>query len=191
MWFMRATCVAALVVAVAMSGAACGGGGSANPAAPAPTPTPTPTPTPIVAQAAGVWTGVNQSTSVDGGECVGVALTAMAESGTAFSLDVAQSGSALTAVSTAPISGLLTNYSGTAGAGKISLTAAYSVEWLRGFACLNGLRRDVQSVSDTINMTVNDNTGVVTAAQTYNVFVAGTTTSVGTMAVTSNFSVGR
>jgi hypothetical protein len=189
MWVMRALGIVALVIAVAVSGAACGGGGSNNPAATAPTPAPTPTP--IVAQAAGVWTGVNQGMSVDGGECVGVTLAAMADPDTPFTLDVAQSGSALTAVSTAPVSGLLTNYSGTAAAGTISLTAAYAVEWARGFSCLNGLKRDVQSLSDTINMTVSENTGMVTAAQTYNVFVAGTTTGVGTMTITSSFSVAR
>jgi hypothetical protein len=186
---MRAICIAALVVAVAVSGAACGGGEGNNPVAP--TPAPTPTPKLIVAQAAGVWTGVNVDMSVAGGECVGVALTAMVDPNAAFTLDVAQSGSALTAVSTAAISGLPTNYSGTAGVGTVSLTAAYAVEWVRGFSCLNGLRRDVQSVSDTINMTVSDDSGIVTAAQTYNVFVAGTTTGVGTMTITSSFPVGR
>jgi hypothetical protein len=144
-----------------------------------------------MAQAGGVWTGVNLNMSVNGGECVGVALAAMADGRTAFTLDVTQSGSALTAISTAPVSGLPTNYSGTAGVGTISLTAAPEVEWVRGFSCSNGLRRDVQSVSDTINMTVSDNTGTVTAAQTYNVFVAGTTTGVGTMTITSSFSVVR
>jgi hypothetical protein len=129
--------------------------------------------------------------SVSGGECVGVALAAMADGRTAFTLDVTQSGSVLTAISTAPISGLPTDYSGTAGVGTISLTAAPEIEWLRGFSCPNGVRRDVQSVSDTINMSVSDNTGTVTAAQTYNVFVAGTTTKVGIMTITSTFSVAR
>jgi hypothetical protein len=191
MCVMRAACIAALVVAVALSGAACGGGGGDNPAAPTPAPAPTPTPTPIVAQVAGVWTGVNVDMSVDGGECVGVALIAMVDPNAAFTLDVAQSGSALTAVSTAPVSGLPTNYSGTASTGRVSLTAAYSDEWVRAFACLNGRQRDVQSVSDTINMTVSDNSGTVTAVQTYNVFVAGTMTGVGTMTITSSFSVVR
>ena len=186
---MRAVSIAGLVVAVTLSGAACSGGGSGNPAAP--TPAPGPTPTPIVTRAEGVWTGINQSMSVDGGECVGAALALMADGETAFTLEVAQSGSTLTAVSTAPIPGLPTNYSGTAGAGTISLTAAYSVEWVRGFPCLNGLERDVESVSDTITMTVSDDTGTVTAAQTYSVFVAGTTTRVGTMTITSSFPVNR
>ena len=183
---MRALGIAAFVVAVAVSGAACGGGGSSNPAAPTPTAA-----QPAMTQAAGVWTGVNQSMSVDGGECVGVSLAAMADGKTAFTLDVTQHGSALTAISTAPVSGLPTNYSGTAGSGNISLTAAPEVEWVLGFACQSGLRRDVQSVSDTINMTVSDNTGTVTAAQTYNVFVAGTNTGVGTMTISSSFSVAR
>ena len=180
---MRAVSIASLVVAVAVSGAACSGGGSSNPAAPAPTP--------AITRAEGVWTGVNQSMSIAGGECVGAALALMADGETAFTLEVAQSGSALTAVSTAPVSGLPTHYSGTAGAGTISLTAASSLDWVRGFPCLNGLQRDVESVSDTITMTVSDNTGTVTAAQTYNVFVAGTTTGVGTMTITSSFPVGR
>jgi hypothetical protein len=190
---MRTTWIAALVVAVALSGAGCGDEGGNNPVAPtpAPAPTPTPTPTPIVAQVAGVWTGVNVDMSVAGGECVGVALIAMVDPSAAFTLDVAQRGSALTAVSTAQVSGLPTNYSGTAGVGTVSLTAAYAVEWVRGFSCLDGRMRDVESVTDTINMTVSDNSGTVTAAQTYNVFVAGTMTRVGTMTITSNFSVAR
>jgi hypothetical protein len=183
MCFMRALGIAAVVLAVALSGAACGGGGSGNPAAPAPTP--------AMAQAGGVWTGVNLSMSVAGGECVGAALALMADGKTAFTLDVTQNGSLLTAISTAPVSGVPTNYSGTASAGRISLTAAPEAEWIRGFSCLNGVQRDVQSMSDTINMTVSDDTGTVTATQTYNVFIAGTATGVGTMTITSSFSVVR
>jgi hypothetical protein len=189
MWFMRALGVASLVVAVAMSCAACAGGGGSNPAAP--TPTPTPTPRPIVAQAAGVWTGVSQTVSVDGGECVGVALAMWVNRDAAYSLDVKQSGSDLTAVSTSWLWGLPTYYSGTAGSGSISLSVNPADWWVRGYSCLKGGERDVQLVSDTISMTVSGDSGTATASQTYNVFVAGTMTGVGTMIVTSSFPVGR
>jgi len=180
---MRTLRVAALVFAAAALGTACGGGGSSNPASP--------TPTPVIAQVAGVWTGVNESMSVAGGECVGVTLTSMVDVDTAFNLDVTQSGASLTAVSTAPISGLSTDYSGTAGPGSMSLSAGPSVAWVHRFSCLNGLQRDVQAVTDTINVTVSDDKGSATTARTYNVFVAGTTAGVGTMTVTSTFSVAR
>lgn len=182
---MRAIRIAALVVAVAVSATACSDGGGSNPAAP------TPTPTPIVAQAAGVWTGVDQSMSVAGGECVGEALALWVNRDAAYSLDVKQSGGYLTAVSESWLWGLPTYYSGTADSGSISLSANSSDWWVRGYSCLHGGQRDVQLVSDTIRMTVSDNAGTVTAAQTYNIFIAGTTTGVGTMVVTSSFPVGR
>jgi hypothetical protein len=189
MWFMHTLRIAALVVAVAALGAACGDGGSGNPAAP--TPTATPTPPTVIAQAAGVWTGVDQRTSVAGGECVGVALASMVGGDTVFTLEVAQSGSALTAVSTAPVSGLPTNYSGTAGLSTISLGATSPDTWVYGFSCSAGQQRDVEFVTDTINMTVSDNTGTGTTARTFNVFVAGTRSGVGTMTIASSFSVAR
>ncbi len=190
---MRAIRIALLVIAVAVSSAACGGGGSGNPAAPtpAPTPTPTPTPTPIVAQAGGVWTGVDESMSIVGGECVGEALALWVNRDSAYSLVVKQSGSDLTAVSTSWLWGLPMHYSGTASPGSISLSVNSSERWVREYSCLKGGQRDVELVSDTISMTVSGDTGTATAAQTYHVFIAGTTTSVGTMVVTSSFPVGR
>ncbi len=185
---MRALGIAALVVAVAvLSAAACGNGGGSSPTAP----TPTPTPTPVIAQAAGVWSGVDQRTSVAGGECVGGVLAAMGGGDTTFTLEVTQSGSALTAISIAPVSGLATNYSGTAGSNTISLDASSPTEWVYGFSCSDGRQRDVESLSDSINMTVSENTGAGTTAQTYDVFVAGTKKTVGTMTITSRFSVAR
>lgn len=187
---MRALGIAALVVAVAVLGAAaCGNGGGSSPTAP--TPTPTPTPTPVIVQAAGVWNGVDQRTSVAGGECVGGTLAAMGGGDTTFTLEVTQSGTALTAISTAPVSGLATNYSGTAGSNTISLDASSPAEWVYGFSCSDGRQRDVESLSDSINMTVSENTGAGTTAQTYGVFVAGTKKTVGTMTITSRFSVAR
>jgi len=182
---MRAIRIAALVVAVAVSATACSGGGGSNPAAP------TPTPTPIVAQAGGVWTGVDQSMAIAGGECVGEALAMWVNRDAAYSLEVKQSGGDLTAVSESWLWGIPTYYSGTAGSGSISLSVSASDWWVRGYSCLEGGQRDVQRVSDTISMTVSDNAGTVTAAQTYNVFIAGTTKGVGTMTITSSFSVGR
>ncbi len=188
---MRAIRIAALVVAVAVSGTACSGGGGSNPAAPTPAPSPTPTPTPIVAQAGGVWTGVDQSMSIAGGECVGEALALWVNRDSAYSLDVKQSGSDLTAVSTSWLWGLPTNYSGTAGAGSISLSVNSSERWVREYTCLKGGQRDVELVSDTISMTVSGDTGTATAEQTYHIFIAGTTIGVGTMVVTSSFPLGR
>jgi hypothetical protein len=189
MLVMRAIRIAALVVAVAVSAIACSGGGGSNPAAP--TPAPTPTPTPVVAQAAGVWTGVDQSMSVAGGECVGEALALWVNRDAAYSLDVKQSGGSLTAFSESWLWGLPTYYTGTADPGSISLSANSSDWWVRGYSCLHGGQRDVQLVSDTVRMTVSDNAGTVTAAQTYNVFIAGTTTGVGSMTITSSFPVLR
>jgi hypothetical protein len=110
---------------------------------------------------------------------------------TVFTLDVTQSGSALTAISTAPVSGLPTNYSGTAGSGTISLDASSPDAWVYAFSCPDGRQRDVELLSDTINMAVSDNTGTGTTVQTYNVFVAGTKRGVGTMTMSSSFSVVR
>ncbi len=187
---MRALKIAALAVAVAvLGGAACNDGGGGSPTAP--TPTPTPTPTPVVAQAAGEWNGVDQRTSVAGGECVGATLASMGGGDTTFALEVTQIGSALTAVSTAPVSGLPTDYTGTAGSNTISLNASSPAEGVYGFSCSDGRQRDVESVSDTINMTISRNVGAGTTAQTYSVFVAGTKSGVGTMTITSRFSVVR
>lgn len=149
------------------------------------------TPTaPSTVQVAGVWLGTTQITSASGGECVGPSLGI--GSATTVSLQVSQSGSALTAVATSTTNGNSTNYTGTAGANSIALNATFSTAaFTFGFRCSNGAIRDLQQTAGTVTATITGNTGSGTQAQSYNVFVAGTSTSVGVLTLTGSFTMTR
>lgn len=148
------------------------------------------TPTaPSTVQVGGVWLGTTQITSASGGECVGPSLGI--GSATTVSLQVSQSGSALTAVATSTTNGNSTNYTGTAGASSIALNATFSTAALSTFRCSNGAIRDLQQTAGTVTATITGNTGSGTQAQSYNVFVAGTSTSVGVLTLTGSFTMTR
>jgi hypothetical protein len=142
-------------------------------------------------QVAGVWSATDRFGSATGGDCVGPTLTAI-DNGTfqAYSVQISQNGSALTAIVTSNSNGVTTNYSGTAGESSITLNATFSTAaTVFGVHCLNGALRDINLTNSTITATMNGNSGSGTNAASYNVFAAGTTTGVGILTINSTFSM--
>ena len=163
------------IIALALVTAGCG---SSSPTAP------------TIAQVAGVWRGTTRVSSVSGGECFATAFQAAVGSVTTASAAVTQSGSTLNVTITDPSSGASCTFTGTAGETAIQLTvtgctASDSI----GARCPNGAVRDIRLQTASINATVNGNTMTGTEGETYNVNVGGTSSPVGTLTVTSTFSV--
>lgn len=158
-------------VLLSLGVAACGGSSS------------TVTPTPTYVNAAGLWTGSQTLTSVADGECAGDAYRALQlNHSIAFTLQIAQNVSALTAVATATATGVATNYTGTAATSSFTLNVTPSTAvTIPGFGCSDGQLRDLQLTAGTIVANVANNSATGTFTFTYNVFLAGTQTSVGVM----------
>lgn len=168
-----------VLVAVVTCLAACGGSSSTAPTAP------------TIAQVGGVWEGRETITSVSTTECAGQALAAagVVGSSAAGSLQITQTGSALTAVETGTSSGGTTNYTGTAGASSIVLNfTTCNLCAIANLRCLSGVLRDVVPQADSINATVTGNSMSGTEATTYNVFVAGTSVNAGVLTVNGSFA---
>ena len=185
---MRTLGAVALVVVAAMVGATCGGGGDSSPT----TPTPTTPPAPTYVNAAGLWTGNERLTSAAGGECVGPTFTASVGTTTPATMQVTQNGSAVTAVVTGTTTGVYANYSGTAGSSSISLNWTYSSAGIiSGFPCSNGQLRDLRLNGNTLAADVGGNSASGTVGETWNVYVAGTQTSVGVLILNASFTMTR
>jgi hypothetical protein len=166
-----------LVVTLILS--ACGSS-SSNPASPS---------TPSIAQVSGNWAITTRLTGVTGGECVGVLLQTAIGGTDTGTLSVTQSGANLTATYRSTDSGLSCNYTGTAGSGSLALSATTCTAIaLTGIRCINGALRDMRIVGENVNATVSGRTATGTNATTYNVFVAGTQSSVGVLTTNETFT---
>jgi hypothetical protein len=181
---MRTIVSLALVVVVVALATACGGGSSGNPV--------TPTPQPTVVNVAGLWTGSSTLTNVTGGECTGATYVGLVGTISPGTMQVTQTGNAVTAVYTSTSTGIYTDYSGTAGSSSVSLNWTYSSAGiLTGFHCMNGQVRDLKLVTDTITANVSGNSVSGTAAETWDVYVTGTQTSVGVLLLNTTFTMTR
>ena len=162
------------------------GGDSTSPTSP------TAPSTPTIAQVAGVWTGTATLTSVTGGECVGTVLQSAVGSADSFTAAVTQTGSTLSATITSQSSGLSCSYSGTAGSNTVTLNlTTCQVDTLLDVQCAGGVLRDMQLIAEGITGTVSGNTVSGTTAETWNVFIAGTTVGVGPLTLNSTFTMAR
>lgn len=147
---------------------------------------------PSVAQVSGVWLATVNLTSVSGGECVGATIAALGQPAQTFTVQISQTGSALTATATSTSTGVSTTYSGTAGANSIALNAtSSSAANIFGFPCLSGALRDLQLQSEGVTATVNGASANGTASARYNVFIGGTSVAVGVLTLTDSFTMTR
>ena len=162
---------------------ACGGDGNGG--------SPT-NPTPQVAQVGGVWTYTSTLTGVSGGECVGAIFASsigFTDSGT---MQVTQTGSALTAVATSNSDGSSCRYSGTAGATTIALNwTSCDVGVLTGIGCPNGSIRDARLVTSGITANVVGTNASGTTAESWNILSSSTQAGVGVMTLNGTFSAQR
>lgn len=174
---MKRLLLALLLVSVS----ACSG--SDTPAAPS---------APVIAQVAGVWTGVATLTSASGGECVGTIYQGLVGSRNNFTASISQAGSTLTATVTSQSDGTSCSYSGTAGSNTVSLNAtSCQVSILTKIRCANGSVRDIQLFADAITASVNANTATGTEAETWNTFVSGTSSGVGILILNASFTMSK
>jgi hypothetical protein len=145
------------------------------------------------AQVAGVWRGTATTASVSGGECFASVFQTFVGGSGAVSMTLTQNGTNVTA--TVPGSdGTSTNtYTGTVGASALTLnsTTCATCDAIGAPCPTGGAVRDVKLQSSNITGTVNGNTLSGTETETYNVLVAGTTTSVGTLSISDTFSLTR
>jgi hypothetical protein len=169
-----------LLVLVALAAAGCGD----DPSTP---------PTPVIAQVGGVWSYRETTTAVTGGECVGPLLQSFVGGVDTGTLQITQSGSALTARATLDSNGSFCDYTGTAGASSFVLNVNFcSSGNLSGIACTNGARRDVRLLNGSINasMLLGANASGTTAT-TYNVLNSTTFAGVGTLTINGSFTATR
>lgn len=142
---------------------------------------------PSVTQIAGVWTGGETSTSIQGGECIGQALSANIGQRSPMTLAIQQSGSNLTATRTYTVNGSACTLTGTISGSSVVLNVqSCQIGGFTGATCANGSVRDVTLVSGAFTTTVSGNTMTGTYNETWNVFQAGTTTGVGIMTAGSS-----
>jgi hypothetical protein len=143
-------------------------------------------PTPPV-QIGGMWNYTFTLTSASATDCIAAALNSLAgriENGT---IDVTQSGTALTARLTDSV-GSTCDYNGSAGQSSFALNSTRcSPATLSDLSCLTGGRRDLEFVSSAINATVNGNTATGTNVEIWNVFIGGSRVGVGTVTINSGF----
>lgn len=153
---------------------------------------PSPPPAPTVVQVGGVWSYSATLNSVSGGECVGELQQSAVGGVERGSLQITQTGSALTATSTSDVSGATCNFTGTAGAGSLALNGSFcSLGSLTGIRCSNGSVRDMRIQTLGINATVSGSSANGTRAETWNVFTGGTTNGVGTLTMNGSFTATR
>jgi hypothetical protein len=62
---------------------------------------------------------------------------------------------------------------------------------LGGFPCSNGVQRDIEYLSNTINASVSGTSAVGTSVETYNVHAAGTTNRISVMTLNASFNATR
>ena len=125
-----------------------------------------------------------KTTSVSGGECLAGAYDSSIGSSDKVTMTFTESGSSITAISTAQSNGISCNWTGTADTDRfaLNLSTCQSAVNAIGVKCSNGSTRDVKIASSGMNMVIDANgTYSGTKADTYNVFNSGTSTQVGTL----------
>jgi len=143
------------------------------------------------AQIAGDWRGTVTRTSVTGGECLGPLFQATVGASSSITVTFTQSGSAASAkVTNAPA---FLNYTGSVTQNAVTMSGSTCIGCdLMSYPCPNSnALRDVRIQTFAMNGTVAGNSLTGTGSTTYNVFVAGTSTQVGTLSWSDSLSLTR
>lgn len=151
---------------------------------------------PSPAQMAGTWTGTITLASAAGGDCL--ALLFGETVGVPFSVfpfPITQSNRVIDATIPLSFTGNDCLYSGTVDGDTFLLNATASCGMIRSPQfCRNGderVPRDVKFVGATISGRVQGNTASTTAIEKWDVFLPGTTASVGMLTLTSSLKLNR
>ena len=148
---------------------------------------------PAVAQVGGVWRGNFTTVSVTGGECFAGVLQSTIGGADAATASLTQTGSSVNATVTVTSTGSNYTYSGAVGQSALTLNGSNcSACNVIGATCPNGIaRRDLKIQTLAITGTVIGNTITGTESETYNVFVGGTTSTVGSVVIANSFTLTR
>ena len=148
---------------------------------------------PSIAQIAGVWRGSVTTASVSGGECLGPTFASQIGGTSQVSAAISQSGASISSTITSITSGSNLVYTGSVGASAVQLTfSTCSACNTIGARCPNSTAlRDIKIQSSSINGTVVGNGITGTESELYNVFISGTSTSLGTLTINNSFSLTR
>jgi len=152
------------------------------------------TPTPTFAQVAGVWRGPARMNTVTGGECFASVFATLVGSTSTVTAAITQAGAQLTSVTiTDQTSGNVCQYSGSVGQSAIQLTwQSCTASNIIGARCPgSGVARDIRLQTSSVSATVSGTTITGTEADLYNVFVANTSSPVGTLNTNSSFTLTR
>ena len=144
------------------------------------------------AQVGGDWTYTLRLNSVSGGECVGSALQGAIGATDSGPLIITQTGSSLSATIGDPTVGTC-SYTGNVNGDSVTLNLSRCDGGmvLGGFPCSNGVQRDIEYLSNTINASVSGTSAVGTSVETYNVHAAGTTNRISVMTLNASFDATR
>lgn len=150
-------------------------------------------PTPTTAQVGGVWRGTARTISASGGDCFATAFQSQIGSSAPITVAFTQSGASVNATLTSDATGGNYTYSGTVGQAAVSLTgSACSACNFSGARCPTGTAtRDLRIQTASVSGTVSGASLTGTETELYNLFVAGTATSVGTVTISSTFTLAR
>jgi hypothetical protein len=145
------------------------------------------------AQVAGLWRGTATTASISGGECFASLFQSLIGSSGSVSMTLTQNGAKVTATVPGADGSSNYTYAGTAASTTLTLssTACATCDAIGAQCPSGGALRDVKLQSSNVTATVNSNTMSGTETETYNVLVAGTTTSVGTLTINDTFSLTR
>ena len=109
-----------------------------------------------------------------------------------YTLRVQQSEASLTATSTSVATGIDCQLTGTAGASSIVLNlATCNAPQPAFFSCMGNIFRDARPSALTMNLDVVGNSASATYVETYDVFVYGTSTNLGTATQTAQLTLNR
>lgn len=166
-----------LVMLLVLLTTGCGGG------PPGPSP-------PQSVQAAGMWQGQLRVTSGTGEPCVGAAFQSAAGVSFEYALRIEQSGDTLTATSSSPATGIVCRLTGRAGTSSIMLNlTTCEASPPRFFSCVPDVFREARPSALTVSANIAGNSLTGTYAETYDVSVHGTTTSVGTATLNAQLTL--
>jgi hypothetical protein len=145
---------------------------------------------PSASQVAGAWIANATLLSASGGDCVGADLSQA--SGRRDQMLIALSGeSAINATITAQGNGTSCAYAGSNAGGSLNLTMTTCQQSrVLNVLCSSGARRDLQLTGGSVQASLDSRTGTGAGLETtaWNVFVAGSTQSVGLLSVQSTFA---
>lgn len=150
-----------------------------------------PTPAPTYAQAAGVYRGTAKTIATSGGECLAAAFQSAVNGTFGITVAVTQSGSSVSATLTEDSNGGNFTYSGAVGLTAISMTGnSCSACNVVGASCPSSTaKRDFRIQTSSVTGSVSGGALSGTETETYNIFVSGTSTSVGVLTLTTTFSL--